>query len=186
MGVTQCCIVVVLRMREWMARWNRIRSAVRPSSNELETIDEKEPSRQKHAADPLPGVGLTQPPTDGLADRMSAAELQSCKSCRGGTSPSRRMDEQMERSEQVQGHAADQQHDTAEAGDMAVKCDNVLRSSVQWIKIPIRETFPPGTAQRTRSTRSRWSAISTVTRLSMASGTSAVQGSPEDSLGKQR
>ena len=74
MGVTQCCIVVVLRMREWMARWDRIRSGVRPSSNELETIDEKEPSRQKHAADPLPGVGLTRPPTDGLVDRMSAAE----------------------------------------------------------------------------------------------------------------
>ena len=44
--------------------------------NELETIDEKEPPRQKHAADPLPGVGLTRPPTDGLVDRMSAAELQ--------------------------------------------------------------------------------------------------------------
>ena len=75
-------------MREWMARWNRIRSAVRPSSNELETIDEKEPSRQKHAADPLPGVGLTRPPTDGLVDRMSAAEgAAELQSCRGGTPP---------------------------------------------------------------------------------------------------
>ena len=72
-------------MREWIASGNRIRSAVRTPSNEQETIDAKEPSRQKHAADPLPGVGLTQPPTDGLADRMSAAELQSCKSCRGGS-----------------------------------------------------------------------------------------------------
>ena len=61
-------------MREWIASGNRIRSAVRTPSNELETIDAKEPSRQKHAADPLPGVGLSQPPTDGLVDRMSAAE----------------------------------------------------------------------------------------------------------------
>ena len=90
--MAQCCIVVVLRMREWMARWNRIRSAVRPSSNELETIDEKEPSRQKHAADPLPGVGLTQPPTDGLVDRMATAERAA--ELQRGDPPSRRTDEQ--------------------------------------------------------------------------------------------
>ena len=73
---------------------------MRPSSNELETIDEKEPSRQKHAADPLPGVGLTRPPTDGLVDRMSAAE-GAAELQRGGSPPSCRTDEQTKRSEQV-------------------------------------------------------------------------------------
>ena len=40
--MAQCCTVVVLRMREWIASGNRIRSAVRTPSNELETIDAKE------------------------------------------------------------------------------------------------------------------------------------------------
>ena len=77
-------------MREWIASWSRIISAVRTPSNELDTIDAKESSRQKYAADPLPGVGLSQPPTDGLVDRMSAAEGY----CREG--PPRRTDEQAE------------------------------------------------------------------------------------------
>ena len=34
----------------------------------------REPPGQKYASDMLPGFGPSQPPTDGLADRISAAE----------------------------------------------------------------------------------------------------------------